>query len=191
MKIVSFVLGLLLSLIVLGASLFAIGASALGGIAGETAAAESMMTSGVLGLFLSILGTIGASLAFKHKVASSILLFLTMMFLILVGSYTIHKNMIVFGGLFFLPALFAAVSKKEQKSGRQPLGKEGQKLSKKITQDLQKEQIITEKLQRKRDKEFLKCWKKGMSDEELARKFNVNIQGVKALKKRLKGNDYK
>lgn len=115
MKIVSFVLGLLLSLIVLGASLFAIGASTLGEMVGETATAESMMTSGMLGLFLSILGITGASLAFKHKVASAILLFLTMVFLIFVGTYTVHKNMIVFGGLFFLPAIFAAVSKKEEK----------------------------------------------------------------------------
>lgn len=115
MKIVSFVLGLLFSLIVLGASLFAIGASTLGEIAGETATVESMMTLGMLGLFLLILGITGASLAFKHKVASAILLFLTMVFLIFVGTYTVHKNMIVFGGLFFLPAIFAAVSKKEEK----------------------------------------------------------------------------
>jgi len=112
MRIVSFILGLLLSLIVLGASLFSIGASTLGEMVGETATAESMITSGVLGFFLSIFGIIGASLAFKHKVTSAVVLFLTMFFLILVGNYTVHKNMIVFGGLFFLPAIFAAVSKK-------------------------------------------------------------------------------
>ncbi len=115
MRIVSFILGLLLSLIVLGASFFAIGGSTLGEMVGETATAESLMTSGMLGLFLSILGIIGSSLAFKHKTASAILLFLTMVFLILVGAYTVHKNMIVFGGLFFLPAIFAAVSKRKEK----------------------------------------------------------------------------
>ncbi len=118
MRIVSFVLGLILSLIVLGASFFAIGASTLGEMIGETAAAESMITSGVLGFFLSIFGIIGASLAFKHKVASAILLFLTMVFLILVGNYTVHKNMIVFGGLFFFPAIFAATSERKDKEAR-------------------------------------------------------------------------
>jgi len=48
-----------------------------------------------------------------------------------------------------------------------------------------------EREQRKRDNAFLKCWEKGMSDEELARQFNLKIEGVKALKKTLKGNDYK
>lgn len=40
--------------------------------------------------------------------------------------------------------------------------------------------------QRKRDDAFFKCWEKGMSDEELTRKFNLKIEGVKALKERLK-----
>lgn len=39
--------------------------------------------------------------------------------------------------------------------------------------------------QRKRDNVFLECWKKGMSDRQLARKFNLRIQGVKAVKQRL------
>lgn len=54
--------------------------------------------------------------------------------------------------------------------------------------ELPKEQKVQnlETEQRKRDNAFLKCWEKGMSDEELARKFNLKIQGVKALKERLK-----
>lgn len=118
MRIASFVLGLLLSLVVLGASLFAIIASGLAAIVGETATAESMVNSGMLGFFLSILGIIGASLAFKHKAASGILLSLTAAFLILVGTYAVHKNMILFGGLFFLAAIFAAVSKNEERPGK-------------------------------------------------------------------------
>jgi len=54
-----------------------------------------------------------------------------------------------------------------------------EKSSKKIVQDLQRER-------EKRDNAFLKCWKKGMSDEELARKFNLKIESVKTLKERLK-----
>lgn len=54
--------------------------------------------------------------------------------------------------------------------------------------ELSKEEIAEnlEKETRKRDKTFLRCWKKGMSDKELARKFNLKTQGVKALKERLK-----
>jgi len=43
-----------------------------------------------------------------------------------------------------------------------------------------------EKETRKRDRAFLRCWEKGMSDKELARKFNLEIQGVKALKEKLR-----
>ena len=46
-----------------------------------------------------------------------------------------------------------------------------------------------EEEQKKRDNVFLKYWKKGMSDEELAKKFNLEIEGVKALKEKLKGED--
>ena len=45
-----------------------------------------------------------------------------------------------------------------------------------------------DKARRKRDAAFLKCWKKGMSDEMLAIKFNLKIQGAKTLKERLKGS---
>jgi len=34
---------------------------------------------------------------------------------------------------------------------------------------------------RERDQAFLECWKKGMTDEELTKKFNLGIEGVKAL----------
>jgi len=43
-----------------------------------------------------------------------------------------------------------------------------------------------EKGQRKREDTFLECWKKGMSDEELAWKLNLKIENVKALKEALK-----
>lgn len=46
-----------------------------------------------------------------------------------------------------------------------------------------------EREQRERDNAFLRCWGKGMNDEELAKKFNLEIEGVKALKERLKGED--
>ena len=43
-----------------------------------------------------------------------------------------------------------------------------------------------ERAQRKKDDAFLKYRGKGMSDEELARKFNLKIEDVKVLKERLK-----
>lgn len=46
-----------------------------------------------------------------------------------------------------------------------------------------------EEEQKKRDNVFLKCWKKGINDEELAEKFNLEIEGVKTLRERLKGKD--
>jgi len=57
-------------------------------------------------------------------------------------------------------------------------------------QDLELD-LELEKEQKKRDNAFLKCWRKGMSDEELARKFNLKIEGVKALKERLIGFEKK
>ena len=57
-----------------------------------------------------------------------------------------------------------------------------------------KDQVLSERKphnleeeETERDKAFLKCWKKGMSDEELAREFDLKIEGVKALKQRLRG----
>ena len=44
---------------------------------------------------------------------------------------------------------------------------------------------------RERDKQFLKCLNQGMSDEELGRKFNLKIEGVKAFKERLRGLENK
>ncbi len=48
-----------------------------------------------------------------------------------------------------------------------------------------------ERLMRERDKAFLKCWEKGMRDEELAKKFNLGIEGVNALKGRLRREELK
>jgi len=58
----------------------------------------------------------------------------------------------------------------------------------KSKRELPKEEKIQnlEKEQRERDNTFLKCWEKGMRDEELAKKFNLGIEGVKALKGRLR-----
>lgn len=63
-------------------------------------------------------------------------------------------------------------------SNRELPEEKGQKLTRKMAQDL-------DKARRKRDAAFLKCWKKGMRDEELAGKFDLKVQGVKALKERL------
>ena len=74
MRAASFVLGLILSLTVLGASFFAIGASPLKEMAGQTTEAQSMLTSGAFGLFLLISGIVGLSLAFKYRITPAIFL---------------------------------------------------------------------------------------------------------------------
>jgi len=73
-RVASFVLSLILFLTVLGASFFAIGASPLEEMAGQTTEAQSMLTSGVLSLFLMILGIVGLSLTFKYRITPAILL---------------------------------------------------------------------------------------------------------------------
>jgi len=116
MRIVAFVLGLIFSLIVLGASFFSFFASSLGSIANLSASdVESLADAGGYGFLLSILGFIGASLAFKYRAAPAILLLLTAAGLIVVGTYTIHGNMAAFGVIMILPAIFAAASKKKAK----------------------------------------------------------------------------
>lgn len=64
------------------------------------------------------------------------------------------------------------------------------KLLEEITQRLRSRKVAQEldKARRKRDASFVKCWKKGMSDEELAGEFSLKIQGIKALKEKLKGS---
>lgn len=48
-----------------------------------------------------------------------------------------------------------------------------------------------ERLTRERGKSFLECWKKGMTDEELAKKLNLGVEGVRVLKERLRGEELK
>ena len=84
-------------------------------------------------------------------------------------NYTLIYPLLIIGGL-----LVVTLSKSELlKEITQWLG------SRKVAQDL-------DKARRKRDASFVKCWKKGMSDEELAGEFNLKVQGVKVLKERLK-----
>jgi len=112
MKIAAFVTGLLFSLIILGASIFALASGAMVGVLGETQEGVSLADSGVYGFLCSILGIVGTSLSLKFKWAAFILLVLAGFFTILIGAYTVHKNMIVFGALLFLPAIFAVASRK-------------------------------------------------------------------------------
>ena len=107
-------MGLILSLIVLGASFFSFVVSGLGKVAGKEMAAESLQTAGAAAFLLAILGIIGAALIFKYRIAPALLLFLVAFGLILVGIFTLYKDMAVFGGLFILPAIFAAVSKRKK-----------------------------------------------------------------------------
>jgi len=120
-RIASFVLGLVFSFIVLGASLFSFFASILGAGIGKFTESEkiaseaaSFLDAGGYGLLLAILGIIGASLTLRYRAAPTILLLLTAVGLILVGTYTLYKDMAVFGGLFILPAIFIAVSKRKK-----------------------------------------------------------------------------
>ena len=113
MRIAAFVTGLLFSLIILGASIFALAGGTAIGVLGKTQEGVSLAGSGAYGFLCSILGIVGASLSLKFKWAAFVLLILAGLFTILIGVYTIHKNMIVFGALLFLPAIFAAVSKKK------------------------------------------------------------------------------
>jgi len=125
MKIAAFVLGLILSLIILAGAFYCFFASAVTtGIISITESekivtdAQGLANAGGYGLFLAILGITGASLAFKHRIASAILLFLTALGSIAVGIYTPHGNMIVWGGLLFLPTIFAAVEERKDKEER-------------------------------------------------------------------------
>lgn len=120
MRIAAFVLGLILSLIILGGAFCCFFASTvITGIGSLTESeemardAQDLTNAGGYGLFLAILGIIGASLAFKYRAAPAILLLLTAIGSILVGSYTPHENMIVWGGFLILPAIFAGASRRK------------------------------------------------------------------------------
>ena len=120
MRIAAFVLGLILSLIILVGAFYCIFASAVTTGISSITESEKMATdtqgltnAGVYGLFLAILGITGASLAFKYRAAPTILLLLTAIGSIFVGIYTPNENMIVWGGLLILAAIFAGVSKRK------------------------------------------------------------------------------
>lgn len=125
MKIAAFVLGLILSLIILAGAFYCIFASAVTtGIGNITesekivADAQGLANAGRYGLFLAILGITGASLALKYRAAPAILLFLAALGSIAVGVYTPHSNMVVWGGLLFLPTIFAVAEERKAKEER-------------------------------------------------------------------------
>ena len=115
MRIAAFIVGLVLSLVVIGASFFSLLGAGLGTVAGETEMAESFQAAGAAAFLLAIMGIIGAALTFKYRIAPLIILILVAIFLILVGMFTLYKDMAVFGVLFFLPAIFIVFSKKKVK----------------------------------------------------------------------------
>lgn len=125
MKIAAFVLGLILSLIILAGAFYCFFASAVTTGIGSITESERIVTdaqalanAGGYGLFLAILGITGASLALKYRTAPAILLFLTALGSIAVGAYTPHSNMVVWGGLLFLPTVFAALEARKDKEER-------------------------------------------------------------------------
>lgn len=125
MKIAAFVLGLILSLIILVGAFYCFFASAVTTGIGSITESEKIITdaqglanAGGYGLLLAILGITGASLALKYRAAPAILLFLAALGSIAVGIYTPHSNMIVWGGLLFLPTIFAAAEERKDKEER-------------------------------------------------------------------------
>jgi hypothetical protein len=115
MKITAFVLGLVLSLIILGSAFMAGFLSGLGKATNDIQYSQSFTTAGGLGFISAILGLIGSGLVFQHKMASCVLFGIAAFFLIISGATTMYKDMAVFGALLFLPLIFSAVSKEEGK----------------------------------------------------------------------------
>ena len=114
MRVAAFVLGLILSLVVLFGGLFAASSSILGEVVGDTEGAESLSIAGGGAFFMAILGIVGSALAFKHPKASGVLLIIVAFFLILIGVGTIYKDMGVFGAIIGLAAIFAFAGSKKK-----------------------------------------------------------------------------
>ena len=114
MRVAAFVIGLIVSLLVLFQSFVAGFAGSFVEAIGEEGAGSSLATGAGVGFWVFLLGIIGTSLVLKFGVAGGVLLLISSALGIAGGATTAYKDLIVWGILLFLAGVFGIAGRQKE-----------------------------------------------------------------------------
>lgn len=114
MKIAVFSVALILSVVVLCASIFIFGEAELAQLGGYPKSAQGLANLGIYLLLLFVAGSGGAFLALKYRAIPALLLGFVGLSLMAIGCFTVYSSIfvIVFGMVFVVLAIFGAGAKR-------------------------------------------------------------------------------